>query len=177
MATAARPCGVPKKAGSRSPEFRAALIEARKGRSYREFAIALETKSGLAFNYSTLKKVEAGTRSPSAHLIYALELMAGRTPSPLLGVYVHGSAPKTGASAESDLSRHGRTELSPLPTGGGVDGTTAARIRELEGRIEELQVYESIVNHLRPLLADALAAVGAEGHPVARTASKGRRRH
>lgn len=66
-----------------------------------------------------------------------------------------------------DLSRHSRgVQTDSHPLEGESDGPAETRVRELEARISELGqdlvVYKSIVRRVRPLLIDALAAVGAE---------------
>lgn len=84
------------------------------------------------------------------------------------------------ANYGSDLIRHDDAELSPLPAiskGEVADDATAARIRQLEGDLEELAVYKSIVETVRPLLIEALDAVGREGGEIRKAATAGRGGH
>lgn len=90
--------------------------------------------------------------------------------------------------AHGDTTRHGIDDgvrspgkvstFSPATQGETSDvDALATRIRELEGRIEELQAYEVMVDAVRPHLVDALAAVGGPAdRAAARPPARGSRR-
>jgi len=139
-------------------------------------AASLAKRKGLqGLTYQILFRLEAGQiRHVAPAVLRAVADLYGLVYEDIVAMYVSSEY-----GLGRDLHRQSRTRGSALHPGPGgvIDGSTTARVRELEGRIEELRVYESIVRHLRPLLAEALAAVGTEGHPAAAPASKSRRRH
>lgn len=59
---------------------------------------------------------------------------------------------------------------------GAANVPVETRIRQLEGRVAELQVYQDIVRRVRPALTDLLVAIGDEGDKAAGRKSPRRRR-
>ena len=128
-------------------------------RRLRRAANLTQTQLGeqLGVGQGAVSKWEKGTTKPDASDLPALARRLGKSLDTVL----------EGLDAQYDSGRdligQGRTVESALHTGG-ADGTTAARIRELEGRI---QAYQTVLKHVGGWASHILDAVGAEGAPLA----------
>jgi len=74
--------------------------------------------------------------------------------------------------AGRDLLGQGRT-VESSPHQGGADVPASARVRELQDRVD---AYEAVLARVRLVVGELTAAIGGEGHAVARVETRRRRR-
>lgn len=134
---------------------------------------------GAPLDESSLFQYEAGTVwAPDAGVMWGLAQIYGVGLTELVDLL---RANRTNPSAEPqewrDLISHGRTGKKAPRQPGESDDPAATRIRELENRVEELEVYETIVRNLRPIIRDAITTLGDEDARPAVKKATGRRSH
>ncbi len=155
-------------ARGKSAGFQASLAALRNGRSFQEFVNAIKAKTGIVFSRSYLKRVEDGDLAPNPLLLYALDVLSGHEPVGLLAKYAI-------EAAGNDLIRHGRTGQQAAPQKGAADVPAEARIRELEGRLEQ---FEQLVPEIQRVLVRLTnLAAGEEVSSARTTSTKGRGSH
>lgn len=165
-----------------SPTFGEWLEKLRGQRSLEAIARKLRVflaPTGLKVGPSLLFRVEQG-RVPSWPMLFGLAAVY-EIPVATMAIRLVREIYFPGAR---DLIRHAGERKSNLPPDSEVAvDPAAARVRELETRIEELEMYRLVVEELRPVLADvfeladrATTLVGGKGDQAA-AAPTGRRRN
>lgn len=164
---------------SRNPQlqaFGAALAEMRGGSSREQISIKL-ANLGVPLGGSTLAQYEKGTVwAPDPGVLWGLATIYKEPLELLVAMLTTNRSDPTLQSFEGrDLIRHARTGQQAPHLKGGADVPAEARVRELQGRIED---YERTLTDIRKVAGKLLtiAARGEKTRTAARTETGNRRR-
>jgi transcriptional regulator with XRE-family HTH domain len=134
-----------------------------KGWSVQQAVNAAAGKGHTALTWNSLTWLEAGkTKLPDAEVLKAVADIYELRYAELARGFVSEIEQAYGR-ADADSST---LILSSKESAGATQrAADQARIRQLESRVQELEIYRIIVERLRPVLAHALALVGSGAEP------------